>query len=312
MAQTPLQPLSIGNAVSAAFRLYRDRLSAYFGIALRATCWLLIPILALIPIPLTFLSGQPNFAVLAILGLVGFFLLLFGIAKYTTNVALISRLAFGTLANQPETVQEASSHVIPKTWSFLGADCLIFLIIAGAYLGFFLVIFMMSIFSSLFANSLSGSWQIAWILILLAIVLLVIMFSLLIRFIIRFSIIEVPLAIENSSSATRSVIRTWKLTEGNVNRIFWILIVAGLITLPVQIISTIISNILKGILIAILPADAASSSGFLGLIFLINYALGVILSVFLIPFWQAIKAAIYYDLRTRKEGLDLQLRKRPL
>jgi len=29
-----------------------------------------------------------------------------------------------------------------------------------------------------------------------------------------------------------------------------------------------------------------------------------------LPFWQAIKAIIYYDLRSRKEGLGLQMRDR--
>jgi hypothetical protein len=28
----------------------------------------------------------------------------------------------------------------------------------------------------------------------------------------------------------------------------------------------------------------------------------------LVPFWQAIKAVIYYDVRNRKEGLDLKMR----
>jgi hypothetical protein len=32
------------------------------------------------------------------------------------------------------------------------------------------------------------------------------------------------------------------------------------------------------------------------------------LGALLIPFWQSIKAVIYYDLLTRKEGLGLELR----
>lgn len=30
------------------------------------------------------------------------------------------------------------------------------------------------------------------------------------------------------------------------------------------------------------------------------------------PFWQALKAVLYFDLRSRREGLGLQLRKPPL
>ena len=51
MAQTPLQPLTVGNVVSAAFRLYRDRLSTYLVIAVRASLWALFPLLIILPIP---------------------------------------------------------------------------------------------------------------------------------------------------------------------------------------------------------------------------------------------------------------------
>ena len=30
---------------------------------------------------------------------------------------------------------------------------------------------------------------------------------------------------------------------------------------------------------------------------------------FMVPFWQAIKAVIYYDLRVRREGMGIDLRK---
>jgi len=39
---------------------------------------------------------------------------------------------------------------------------------------------------------------------------------------------------------------------------------------------------------------------------LLSFASGALVT----PFWQAMKAIIYYDLRSRKEGLDLQMRKR--
>jgi uncharacterized membrane protein (DUF485 family) len=42
------------------------------------------------------------------------------------------------------------------------------------------------------------------------------------------------------------------------------------------------------------------------LILLLSFASGALVT----PFWQAMKAIIYYDLRSRKEGLGLQMRKR--
>jgi uncharacterized membrane protein (DUF485 family) len=48
--------------------------------------------------------------------------------------------------------------------------------------------------------------------------------------------------------------------------------------------------------------------------FLVYYLLILLLSfgsgALVTPFWQAMKAIIYYDLRSRKEGLGLQMRKR--
>jgi hypothetical protein len=40
----------------------------------------------------------------------------------------------------------------------------------------------------------------------------------------------------------------------------------------------------------------------------INLPLSILLTALPIPFWQSIKAVIYYDLLTQKEGLGLNLR----
>ncbi|WP_293043893.1 hypothetical protein [Moorena sp. SIO1F2] len=42
---------------------------------------------------------------------------------------------------------------------------------------------------------------------------------------------------------------------------------------------------------------------YLVLVFGLSFASGALL----VPFWQAIKSVIYYDLCSRKEGIDLQL-----
>jgi Ca2+/Na+ antiporter len=38
--------------------------------------------------------------------------------------------------------------------------------------------------------------------------------------------------------------------------------------------------------------------------------LALVLGSLIIPFWQSIKAVIYYDLRSRREGMGLELRDR--
>jgi hypothetical protein len=39
---------------------------------------------------------------------------------------------------------------------------------------------------------------------------------------------------------------------------------------------------------------------------LIIIGLGLLSGALLVPFWQAVKAVIYYDLRIRQEGLGMQ------
>jgi membrane-anchored glycerophosphoryl diester phosphodiesterase (GDPDase) len=114
-----------------------------------------------------------------------------------------------------------------------------------------------------------------------------------------------PLAIENNLNATSTISRSWQLTKGYVSRLQWIVIVAFLITIPISIVIQIVQTIFQGLLTALLPTD---SGIFVLLNFLISVALTFASGSLLIPFWQAIKAIIYYDLCNQKEGRDLQIR----
>jgi hypothetical protein len=69
--------------------------------------------------------------------------------------------------------------------------------------------------------------------------------------------------------------------------------VAFLITIPLSLVVNLV--------VAFLPQDNPIT-------FLISLALSILMGALLIPFWQAIKAVIYYDLRTQKEGIDLEIR----
>ena len=92
---TPIstQPLNIGNVISAAFRLYRSHLKQYLGISFEAILWALIPI--------------------------------YGWAKLSSLNALISRLAFGELVNQPEPLNNARNEIKPNLWIFFLTQILV-------------------------------------------------------------------------------------------------------------------------------------------------------------------------------------------
>lgn len=194
-------------------------------------------------------------------------------------------------------------------WSSL----LTILIIYGVFLAFYAAIFLAILVGSFIIALLSQSGipsAIPTLIIsIVAIVLLFLGLVFLIRFVTRFCIVEVPLAIENKLTATQTIGRSRSLTQGNIDRIFWIFIVGGLISLPLQIIASIVGNVSQAILARSLAIDP-NSGLFIATNLIVSYILGIILGSVLIPFWQSIKATIYYDLRSRKEGLDLQLRDR--
>ena len=82
--------------------------------------------------------------------------------------------------------------------------------------------------------------------------------------------------------------------------------IAFLISLPITIVVQIASFILQGVLGNLYSAD----SGIFGLLYGIAiFAITIGSSALMVPFWQSIKAVVYYDLRIRREGLGAEMRK---
>jgi hypothetical protein len=262
-------PLSVGNVVSASLRIYRDHFKSYFGLAFVANLWLLVPI--------------------------------YGWAKYSAILALISRLAFGEVREKPETVSDARREVNPRMWRFLWAGILTFLIFFGVSLVGGIA---MGILAAVAGAILGQNYVIIGSLVVVAFIAFLIIF---IRLISRLLIVELPLAIENNIGASSAIGRSRELTKGSVGRIQWIVFVAILVSLPITIVVQILATIIQVFLSRVLGPES-------GIYYLVYYLLTLPLSIgssaLLTPFWQAMKGIIYYDLRSRKEGLGLQIRKR--
>lgn len=262
-------PLSVGNVVSASLRIYRDHFKSYFGLALVATLWSLVPI--------------------------------YGWAKSSAILGLISRLAFGEVREKPETVTDARREVNPRMWRFLGAGILTFLIFFGVSL-------VGGIAMAILAAGAGAIFGQNYVIIAAFLVVAVIAFLIIyIRIISRLLIVELPLAMENNIGTRSAIGRSWELTKGSVGRIQWIVVVGILVSLPITIVVQIIATIVQVVLSAVLGAES-------GIFYLVYYLLILPLSfgsaALVTPFWQAMKAIIYYDLRSRKEGLGLQMRDR--
>lgn len=281
----PMKPLSVGNVVSAGLRLYRDHFKLYFGIAFQAYLWVLLPI--------------------------------YGWAKFSANSALISRLAFSSLNERPETVTQARRHINPRMWSFLFAGILMILILWAVMLGFSILLIIFSrvlgvediIWSFLSYPDLTAM-GISLLLLLPIFIIWIACICTYIRIYSRLSIVELPLAIENNLNAASTIGRSWVLTKGFVLHLIGIFFVAYLITIPIMFFAQLLSWIVQFVSAAILPDSGLFI--LLSPIFIIfNLVLNIALLISIIalphPFWQAIKAVIYYDLRNRREGMGLQL-----
>ena len=121
----------------------------------------------------------------------------------------------------------------------------------------------------------------------------------------RLFIVEVPLAVEDNTNATDAISRSWELTKNSVVRIQLVVLIAFLISVPITVIIQIANFIFQVLLGSIYPAD----SGIFG--FLLTIAIFVVSIgsyALMAPFWQGMKAVIYYDLRVRREGFSMEIR----
>ncbi|WP_017316402.1 glycerophosphoryl diester phosphodiesterase membrane domain-containing protein [Mastigocladopsis repens] len=272
---SPIQPLSLGNVVSAGLRLYRSHLKDYFLLALKAYVWLLVPV--------------------------------YGWAKFYALSALISRLAFGELVNQPESMTSAQRFVNSRLWQFFVTMLLMFLLSVGIGVGAFILFIIFGFLSSVLLGGIGqqGNTSAYAVLSLLIIVVSIVGLVAVLWLLTRFFLVDVPLAIEDNVDGTSTIGRSWELTQGYFWRVFLILFVAFLITIPIQVIVQIITTIIQLVFTSLLEQD---SFVFRLIFFLLVMALSFVSGALILPFWQTIKAVVYYDLRSRREGLGLKLR----
>ncbi len=308
-----IQPLSLGNVVTAGFRIYRSHLKSYFLLALIAYLWSLLPFLFFIPAGIV-LSWNLRFnnnsllvwLILVLIGIIAYF---YALGKFLVNAAIISRLAFSELVNQPETLNAARSQVKPRLWMFV-LTVLLLLVIS-------LVLFLFFVISLSILQTLQWIKPLDLILPLLNIVAFFIVFAAILWFFARFFIADVLIGIEDHLDPITTISRSWELSKGNALRIILILCVSLLITMPIQIVvQLIIRGMIQALIQPVLIQQAIpdimngsiNAIFFIAIVYLLVLVSAFLVSAVILPFWQAIKAVIYYDLRSRREGLGLKLR----
>jgi hypothetical protein len=317
-ASDPIGTLSIGNVVSAGVTLYKSNFQSYFFVALRSVGWIIVAMLSIIPISLiggllSQVIGQGLSVFLIVILWLGAFL--FCLGKYAVNRAIISRMAYQQLINQPETVKDATLQLSASHWKFLRLALWLFLFMVIVVFLAYLLLLAFALVGGVLGSQIQGPiGTLLAILFVLGGVIGAIL--LVIRFYSSFFLSELPLAVEGRAAALESIGRSWQLSSPFISRIILVVLVAFLVTLPL----TVVANLpgmaaYVGIIDQIKQAssnpealNAAMSSGnYVGLQF-ISVILSLLLELFVVPFWQAIKSVIYFDLCSRREGNDLQMR----
>lgn len=295
--------LGIGDVVTAGLRIYRDHFKLYYWQAFQSYLWIALAVVISLVVLLgvTAIGSALEPTVLAgilILVVLGLFIPWgYCLAKSIAVQAVVARVAFFEVGEKPESLEAARIQLMPRFWRFLWASLLAGLLTVLCFLIvtaiFVLLLFLAGLMG--FADS-----NAALILGILALIWFFVGLYLYIWVFSRLALTDVCLAVEPTLSPVNAIGRSWELTKGYVLTLQMIFLIAFLITIPL----TIVGNF--GSIVALLAGLDENMAN------IINFPFTIVIGALLIPFWQAIKAVIYFDLRTRKEGLSLSLELPPM
>jgi hypothetical protein len=290
-----IAPLTIGNTINTAFRLYRDRFQTYVFFAVRAGLWSLLPlILQLILSQLLYQTITPEQGSDIGLRLFLFPIQIFSAAKSLFNNAVISRLAFQDIIYQPETAGQAEKKVKPKMWrlwwmqvliGLLGAAIMLAITLSLALVSFIPILGVLLILPAFFCLPFFFLWLSA-----------------------RICIAELPLVIEDNLGSWQAIKRGWHLTKNSAWRIVGVIFIASLLIIPVYLLSGALASIPFWFNFSSFYSSFESVEDwetltenplFFRQMVMFSYGLSTVfllLSILLVPFWQSLKSVIYNHL----------------
>jgi uncharacterized membrane protein len=174
-----------------------------------------------------------------------------------------------------------------------------------AIVGYILLLIALTGFVAIVAAlNLTGHPLAVGLALLLGVGLLCLFFLVLVRYYSYWFVAELPMAVESTNSASVSMRRSRELSNTAVKRLQLIIFIAFLITLPISVLGNSPSFIGQFMASPVLSPNKETQV--IGSTLMVGgFLLGMISELFIMPFWQAIKAVIYYDLRNRREGSDL-------
>lgn len=273
----PQQILNSGNIVTVGLQLYLWRFWLYFSMSLRAILWLIIPF--------------------------------YGWAKFFLYLAIISRIAFLDFINQPEEISDSRDKTSKKIWSILITNVLIFITML---LFSTIVLISESLLIALIVNSINDLYF-RNNLFLYGIISLGIILTTFSTFIVgvnwlysRLILIELPLVLETDISVFGSIKNSWNLTRGFLYacKAQAVFIIFALVFVPILSIFQIGSSLIE----VIFDYSGEVKTSSFSLIFILSELfIYILLFSLFIPFLQTIKAVLYYEAQSCREGFGLEL-----
>jgi membrane-anchored glycerophosphoryl diester phosphodiesterase (GDPDase) len=116
-------------------------------------------------------------------------------------------------------------------------------------------------------------------------------------------VVAIPVMVDENLGAMKALGRSWQLTANRVWRAVGYLVLLGLITM---IVVSLPVGLIQQILLVAMPSSA------MPLLVALSSAISSIFTVIWSPFYVCAVVLLYYDLRVRAEGYDLDLRVRQL
>lgn len=313
-------PMSLGQLLDRAFRLYRVRFrklvltAALFFVPLAMVSALLMGtafnsyfglLLSATEQPAAFDERtvlQASGATLALSLVVGFFGLILGAFAFLSLLAQADANALGRELSVAASVRAALS----RFWPFVGMSLLTGLIAAGiaivAYLIFFILIFIFAgVLTALGSATASGGVVAVGAVILIIALFFVLMFLLLLplAYLTTRWLVAPVVIMTELKGPVDALKRSWRLTEGSFWRLFGLLVLLFILN---SIVLALPLSLIQFVAFAVTPSQM------FGLLNGALSGLSNLLSILWYPLLALTLTLVYYDLRVRKENYDLELR----
>ncbi len=312
LSEAITRPLSVGDIISTGIKNYREHFSEYLKLAATAYLFLLLNIIAITMVGVIIggiifsITGSvynfSQFSLNNLSSLVGGTLLVFlvciltaliavfiGLAPFIVRQGTILSLAFQDLIGKPKTIGEILPQLKVRSWQIVGAVCLESGVIFLPLLGF-------SIIALILILAAGRSFTTGSIVFLLFFVTTGVTLNLLIKT----RLVIAVIVVENLRPIL-ALKRSFSLIKGN----FWRVAGVSILTFLLGIASALLQSAIQFFIQLILSTFIYDIAVLSLLQTILSGIISLALTCLLLPIVTTIAAALYYDLRARKEGLDL-------